>query len=49
VIASGHTEKGILANALERALQREFEIVIRIAKEMTEKIEQPATLRGYLT
>ncbi len=41
-----HTEKGIAGKAFERALERKFEAVIRTAKEMAGKIEQPADLWG---
>jgi len=47
-----HTEKGIARKAFERALKREFHAVIRTAKEMAAKIEQPADLwdlESYLT
>ena len=38
------TEKRIARKAFERALDREFQAVIRTAKEMAGKIEQPADL-----
>jgi hypothetical protein len=47
-----HAEKGIARKAYERALDREFQAVIRTAKEMAGKIEQPADhwdLESYLT
>jgi hypothetical protein len=47
-----HTEKGIARKAFERALDRDFQAVIRTAKEMAGKIEQPAdlwNLESYLT
>ena len=47
-----HTERGIARKAFERALDREFQAVIRTAKEMAGKIEQPADLwdlEPYLT
>jgi hypothetical protein len=47
-----HGEKGIARKAYERALDREFQAVIRTAKEMAGKIEQPADLwdlESYLT
>ena len=46
------TEKRIARKAFERALDREFQAVIRTAKEMAGKIEQPAELwdlESYLT
>src|SRR5216684_9408509 len=46
------TEKGIARKAFERALDREFQAVIRTAKEMAGKIEQPTDLwdlESYLT
>ncbi len=45
-------EKRIAREAFERALEREFEAVIRSAKEMAGKIRQPADLwdlESYLT
>ncbi len=42
-----HTEKGIACKAFERALERKFEAVIRTAKEMAGKIEQPADLWAW--
>jgi len=47
-----HTEKGIARKAFQRALDREFQAVIRTAKEMAGKIEQPTDLwdlESYLT
>jgi hypothetical protein len=38
------TGKGIARKAFQRALDREFQAGIRIAKEMASKIEQPADL-----
>jgi len=46
------TEKRIARKAFEQALDREFQAVIRTAKEMAGKIEQPADfwdLESYLT
>jgi hypothetical protein len=47
-----HAEKQIARKAFELALDREFQSVIRNAKEMVSKIEQPADLwelEHYLT
>jgi hypothetical protein len=47
-----HAEKQIARQAFELALDREFQSVIRNAKEMASKIEQPADLwelEHYLT
>lgn len=47
-----HAEKQIARKAFERALDREFRSVIRRAKEMAGKIEQPTDLwdlEHYLT
>ncbi len=47
-----HAEKQIARKAFELALDREFQSVIRNAKEMASKIEQPADLwelEHYLT
>jgi hypothetical protein len=47
-----HTEKGIARRAFEPALDRDFQAVIRTAKVMAGKIEQPAdlwNLESYLT
>lgn len=47
-----HAEKTIARRAFTRALEREFEVVIREAKEMAGKIEQPSDLwdlESYLT
>jgi len=39
-----HAEKTIARRAFTRALEREFEVVIREAKDMAGKIEQPSDL-----
>jgi|SRR5207302_5768650 len=39
-----HAEKTIARRVFTRALEREFEVVIREAKEMAGKIEQPSDL-----
>lgn len=47
-----HAEKVIARKAFTRALEREFEVVIRETNEMASKIEQPSDLwdlEGYLT
>jgi hypothetical protein len=47
-----HAEKRIARKAFERALGREFDAVMRTAKEMAGKIQQPADLwdlEVYLT
>jgi len=46
------TEKAIARKAFERALQQDLEVVMRQAKKMAEKIEQPSDLwdlERYLT
>ena len=47
-----HAEKIIARKAFDQALDREFEVVIREAKQMAGRIEQPSDLwelEGYLT
>jgi hypothetical protein len=47
-----HAEKIIARKAFDQALEREFEVVIREAKQMAARIEQPSDLwelEGYLT
>jgi hypothetical protein len=47
-----HAEKTIARKAFNQALDREFEVVIRQAKQMAERIEQPSDLwelEDYLT